>query len=578
MIEFDSVTKAYGGDLILDTLSFKVNKGEKCGLVGRNGAGKTTLLRMMTREEVPDKGVVNLPKSYSLGYLSQHLHFTKDTLLEEAAEALREKEELHKAEKILFGLGFREKDLDLHPNKFSGGYQLRIHLAKVLIQEPDCLLLDEPTNYLDIVSIRWFTRFLRSWRGEAVLISHDRDFMDSVTTHTIGIHRKKIHKLAGGTERFYTHLLHEEQIQEKTRMNLGKKRAHIETFITKLGAKASKASQAQSRVKALARMPVLEELAAIYHLNFSFPFAPFPGRGLLNAEQVSFTYEGMEQCLIPQFTLSIEKGDRIAIIGKNGRGKSTLLKLLSQDITPQSGTIKAAANSKIGFFGQTNIDRLRPEMTIEEEIASATKNLSISEIRKICGVMMFSGDRAKKKIGVLSGGEKSRVLLGKILVSPCNLLLLDEPTNHLDMESIEALMRALDLFEGAVVIVTHSEMILKRIPTRFVICHQGNQHLFEGSYEDFLSKEGWESGDVQPVLKKAAPMRAKNPKQQQRELERLEAQIKKIEEEMNEEISRLVIASQNNDGPTIANLTKSIDEKKAKTEALFLDLGKLLEG
>jgi ATP-binding cassette subfamily F protein 3 len=293
MIQFENATKLFGGETVLDSLSFKINKGERCGLVGRNGSGKTTLLRLIAREEDLDGGLIEMPKGYSLGYLTQHLRFSKPTLIEEAAQDLAA-DAVYKVEKILFGLGFKEKDLSADPLVFSGGYQLRIHLAKVLAREPDCLLLDEPTNYLDIVSIRWIKRFLKNWPGEFILISHDRDFMDQVTTHTLGIHRKKVKKLKGGTQKFYEQILQEEEVHERTRLNLEKKRTHVESFITRFGGKATKAAQAQSRKKQLARMPVLEELAKIHHLDFRFPYAPFPGKRLLEAKGVEFSYEEKE--------------------------------------------------------------------------------------------------------------------------------------------------------------------------------------------------------------------------------------------------------------------------------------------
>lgn len=578
MLVFEDVKKAYLGETILDNISFKLNKGDKCGLVGRNGSGKTTLLRMITGEESQDSGVIEIPKSYSLGYLTQHLHFTEKTLIEEAALVLSEgeKDHLYKAEKILFGLGFSEENLKMSPKDFSGGYQLRIHLAKLLLKEPDCLLLDEPTNYLDIVAVRWLTRFLKNWKGEFILISHDREFMDSVTNHTLGIHRQKIRKFEGGTVKFYEQLLHEEHVHERTRINLEKKKAHMQSFITRLGAKASKASQAQSRAKALARMPALEELAAIYHLDFDFPFSPFPGIQLLETHQLCFQYPKCQEPLIQNVNLSISKGERIAIIGKNGRGKSTLLRLLAQDLEPGSGHIKMASNVKIGYFGQTNIDRLDAQKTVEEEIASATPYLTTSEVRRLCGVMMFSGDKAQKKIEVLSGGEKSRVLLGKILATPCNLLLLDEPTNHLDMESIEALVSALDHFEGAVVIVTHSEMILRQIPQKFVICHLGNQHLFNGDYEEFLIQEGWESHEsVEPKKeskKEIVRPKSKNAHLLQKKADQIEKEIMDIEFEMEKHIHELVEITKKGDRDAITRLSQAIDEKKKKVDQLFTQL------
>ncbi len=567
MIKFEGVAKEFGGEPILEEISFKINKGERCGLVGRNGSGKTTLLRLITGEEHPDGGVIEMPKGYTIGYLTQHLTFTSHTLIEEASKDLSS-EDLYKIEKILFGLGFKDDDLTKDPLSFSGGYQLRIHLAKVLVQEPDCLLLDEPTNYLDIVSIRWITRFLQRWTGELILISHDHDFMDRVTTHTLGIHRKRLMKYKGGTVKYYAQLLESEKVHEQTRLNLEKKRAHMEEFITRLGGKASKAAQAQSRKKALARMPVLEELAKLHHLDFSFPYAPFPSQRLLDVSNVSFGYG--QEILIPDFSLAIDKGDRIAIVGKNGRGKSTLLRILGGDLQPKSGKIKMSPNVKVGFFGQSNIERLHPKMTIEEEIASASPDLTLSQVRTICGIMMFSGDRAKKPIEVLSGGEKSRVLLGKILGSSCNLLLLDEPTNHLDMESIEALMAAMEAFEGSIIIVSHSEMILRDLPTKFVICHQGNQHLFVGDYDQFLEKEGWEEPEEKREEKKPKP----NRKETQKEIRALEKEIMRIEEEVSQASSQIVSATEKGEFEGIAALTASVEQGKRQIDALFIELEK----
>ena len=359
--------------------------------------------------------------------------------------------------------------------------------------EPDCLLLDEPTNYLDIVSIRWFTKFLRDWKGEFILISHDREFLDSVSTHTMGIHRQKVSKVKGSTINFYEQIMQQEEIYEKTRQNLEKKREQLQGFIDRFGAKASKATQAQSKQKMLTRIPVLENLKNLYHLDFQFNEASFPGKKMLEANELSFSYGNItEQPLIENLSLSIEKGERIAIIGKNGRGKSTILRLLAGELTPNTGTIKRSDNLSIGYFGQTNIDRLHPQHSIEEEISAANPKLNFTQVKAICGLMMFSGDKSKKLNGVLSGGEKSRVLLGKIIATPCNLLLLDEPTHHLDMESIEALIDAIEDFEGTVIMVTHSELILKRMALdKMIVCHQARQELHLGTYEDFLDINGW---------------------------------------------------------------------------------------
>lgn len=495
MIQVDGLSLAYNGESLFQDASFSIQPKERCALVGRNGAGKSSLFRILTGRETPDKGTIVNSKNYLIGALDQHIVFTRNTLLEEAALGLRRGEEdcLYKAEIILFGLGFTEKDLEKSPQQFSGGYQLRLHLAKVLIGEPDCLLLDEPTNYLDIVSIRWLTQFLKEWNGEFMLISHDREFLDNVSTHTMGIHRQKVSKVKGSTIHFYEQIMQKEEIYEKTRLNLEKKREHLQGFIDRFGAKASKATQAASKQKALGRIPVLENLKNLYQLDFQFNQANFYSNKMLDAQDVSFSYpSAAETPLIEKCALSVEKGERIAIIGKNGRGKSTLLRLLAGDLDPVKGAIKRSDNLAIGYFGQTNIDRLHPKHSIEEEIALANPKLSYTQVKAICGVMMFSGDKSTKLNGVLSGGEKSRVLLGKILATSCNFLLLDEPTHHLDLESIEALIDAIEEFDGAVIMVTHSELILKRMQlNKIVVCHQGKQELFLGTYEEFLEKKGW---------------------------------------------------------------------------------------
>jgi len=497
MIQVDGLSLAYSGEYLFEDASFTLEPKERCCLVGKNGAGKSSLFRLLTGKEKPDKGTIAMRKNYTIGILDQHIVFSEPTLIEEAALGLRPDEEdcIYKAEMILFGLGFSEEDMDRSPKEFSGGYQLRLHLAKVLISEPDCLLLDEPTNYLDIVSIRWFTEFLSDWKGEFILISHDREFLDSISTHTMGIHRKKVSKVKGGTIHFFEQIMQKEEIYEKTRQNLEKKRDHLQGFIERFGAKASKATQAASKQKALGRIPVLENLKNLYQLDFQFNEAPFYGKKMLEAHDVSFSYlPNPKEPLIEKFSLTVEKGERVAFIGKNGRGKSTLLRLLAADLLPNQGEIKRSENLEIGYFGQTNIDRLHPRHSVEEEIAAANPKLSFTQVKAICGLMMFTGDKSSKLNSVLSGGEKSRVLLGKIIAIRCNLLLLDEPTHHLDMESIEALIDAIEDFSGAVIMVTHSELILKRmVLDKIVICHEGKQELFLGTYEEFLEKKGWGS-------------------------------------------------------------------------------------
>jgi ATP-binding cassette subfamily F protein 3 len=524
MIQVNNLDKCYGRQVIFEKAGFILNPGERVGLVGRNGHGKTTLFKMILGQDQPDSGSISIPSGYKAGHLSQHISFSGDTVLKEACLSLRDTEdgidETYKAEIILMGLGFTLEDFSANPLDLSGGYQVRLNLAKVLVSDPNLLLLDEPTNYLDIVSLRWLTQFLRNWKKELIIITHDRDFMDGVTTHTMAIHRCNMRKEAGPTEKVYQQLLLEEEIHEKTRVNDDKKRKETEEFINRFRAKATKAKAVQSRVKALQKTDRLEKLTEIKNLDFAFKSAPFTGKQLMEVNDLSFSFDNDSSLLIDGLTFSVGKKDRIAIIGKNGKGKTTLLNLLAKELKTKTGTVNHHGQLKMAYFGQTNINRLSPHKTIEEEIMDVHPDGNRGATRKICGTMMFPGDNAVKKISVLSGGEKSRVLLGKLLVSPSNMLMLDEPTNHLDMESNDSLVEAIDAFNGSVIIVTHSEMMLHALATRLIVFDDGKVALFEGTYQDFLDRVGWksENDSSAPRIKKSKPRtKSVNKKQLRRE-------------------------------------------------------------
>jgi len=499
MITIESISKSFGGQVLFDNAGLQINPGEKVGLVGRNGHGKTTLLKMLTQGETPDAGQIQIPGDYRLGYLTQHIAFTGKTVLKECMEGLppHEKDHSWKAEKILAGLGFSDEDMQQDPASFSGGFQVRLTLARVLVSDPDLLVLDEPTNYLDITSIRWLTSFLKAWPREIILVTHDRGFMDGVVTHIAGIHRGVIRKIQGNTQKYYEQIAQDEEIYEKTRVNEEKRKKEMELFITRFRAKARLAGMVQSRIKALARMENKAGLKKIESLSFSFRDQPFAGKQLLMGEDLSFSYDPLIP-LINNITLTVQPGDRIAIVGKNGRGKTTLLKLFSQMLTPVEGTVKYNPGVEMGYFEQTNVQSLNLNATVEEEMLYAHEDLDRQQARNICGAMMFQGDDALKHIGVLSGGEKSRVMLGKLLARPLNLLLLDEPTNHLDMETCDSLVMALDNFSGAVVLVTHNEMFLHSLANRLIVFKNNRIDVFEGTYREFLEKEGWEE-EKKPV-------------------------------------------------------------------------------
>ncbi len=582
IIQADGLCLAYGSQEVLQGAAFSIQSGERCGLIGRNGSGKSTLFRLIAGEEQPDRGTLVLPKGYRMGVLQQQIRFSKSTVLEEAALGLQEDEKdcLYKVEQILFGLGFTEEAMDASPHMLSGGYQLRVQLAKVLVAEPDCLLLDEPTNYLDILSIRFLSKFLQEWKGEMILISHDLQFLDDVTTHMMSIHRHKIHKIRGKSTDLFTLIEQEEERHELNRQTLEKKRAHLQSYIDRFGAKASKATQAQSKQKMIDKLPGLEKLKSLHNLDFKFHEIPFMGKKMLEASNLCFSYDPPNP-LIEGFSLTIDKGDRIAIIGKNGYGKSTLLRLLAQELTPADGTLNCSQAMRLGYFGQTSIERLDPKLRIEEEISSANPQMNFSKVRAICGLMMFSGDLAKKSISVLSGGEKSRVLLGKIVAQPCNLLFLDEPTHHLDIESIEALIDAIEEFEGAVVIVTHSEWMLRRIPfNKLVVCHKEKQELFSGGYDEFLEKIGWqeerEEGEKKPAPvqnnSKNTPQPVKSVKS---EIKSCEEKVVRLEASLEKNNEKLAVISQSGKGDEIRALLAVIEDEQKKIDELYERLGRL---
>ncbi|MCT4552690.1 MAG: ATP-binding cassette domain-containing protein [Alphaproteobacteria bacterium] len=492
MLEIKNLELSFGKQKIFDKSSFKINSGERVGLAGLNGSGKSTLFRILTGELENYDGEINTPSGYKIGHLEQHLNFTKPTVLEEACLGLREEDYYNewKVEKILSGLGFTIEDFYRDPNEFSGGFQVRLNLAKCLAGEPDLLLLDEPTNYLDIVSIRWLVSFLKKWPNELILITHDRNNMNSITTHSMAIHRQKMVKCEGNTVKLYEQIALEEEMYMREVANDARRREEIEKFVNRFRSKASLASRVQSRIKQLDKMGKKEELSQIKTLGFTFNEEEFRARNLMKFENLTFGYEDGEN-LIENLSLHIEKDDRVCIIGRNGKGKSTLMKVLVGELEAKSGEVTYHPNCKIGYFGQTNIERLDPNNNIIDELFTARGGLTNTEVYSTAGAMLFSGELAKKRISVLSGGEKSRVSLGKILLNTTNLLMLDEPTNHLDADSCDSLINAIDNFDGGCVIVTHNEMFLHHLATKLVVFDDGKVSVFNGTYKEWLDKVGW---------------------------------------------------------------------------------------
>jgi ATP-binding cassette subfamily F protein 3 len=575
-----------------------MNSGERTGFTGRNGSGKTTLLRLIVGEEEADSGTISTPRGYTVSYLSQHIHFTEKTVLKEACANMHAsddgRDETYRVKSILQGLGFSPHRFDFDPRMLSGGYQVRLNLAKILVSEPNLLLLDEPTNYLDIVSIRWLIQFLRAWKNEIILVTHDRSFMDSVTTHTMGIHRKKIKKVAGDTEKLYQQIIQEEEIYEKTRINDQRKRGEIEQFINRFRAQASRAKAVQSKIRMLEKHEKKGKLTEERNLDFTFKTAPFPGKWLVEVDDLSFSFSEEGPAIIDGLRMAVKKKDRVAIIGKNGKGKTTLLKLIAGELSPRQGTVRPNLNLMTAYFGQMNIDRLDPGKTVLEEVLSAHTEYALGSARAICGAMLFEDEKALKKISVLSGGERSRVMLGKILARPANMILLDEPDNHLDAVSIDALIEAIDDFDGAVLIVTHSEMILKAVATRLVVFDAGSVSLFEGGYTDFLERVGWSdeqaisAPDIEinrketqkmPTRKDLRKLRAqiigdksKALTPLKKDITELEWDITQLESGIDRDNKALLEASKNGEGAKIESLSLSIHNARNRIEVLFEEL------
>jgi ATP-binding cassette subfamily F protein 3 len=587
MINLNNISKSFGAQTLFKGLNLQVTPNQKIGFIGRNGSGKSTLFKIILNEEGYDEGSYSIPKHYKIGSLKQHLSFSEKTVREECALVLSEEDQynFYKIEKLLFGLGFTEEDLDKDPLSFSGGYQIRINLVKLLATEPNMLLLDEPTNYLDILSLRWLRRFIREFKGEVILITHDREFMDSVTTHTMGIQRKGLLLQEGGTKKYIDGLALSDETYEKTRQNQEKKRKELEEFVARNKARASTAALAQSKQKVLDKMDEMESLEEESNLAFSFNYLNTPAKLAITAEGLGFGYDP-EDPLFQNVTFALEMGKTIAIIGKNGKGKSTLLNYIAGELENQQGSISTHPSSKIAHFGQTNIERLNTGNTVSKEINSAVEKMNISQVRSICGTMMFSGDSADKKIEVLSGGERSRVMLGKIIATPANILLLDEPTNHLDMYSIDALCDAIEDFKGATIIVTHSQMLLRRLADSLIIFHKGGAEYFDGNYDDFLEKIGWEEeeGEKKAPKKTNSTLSYKEQKKlrnqltqarnkeaapYKKEVSHCEEKITALETKMEIENRELQKASDQGDNSAIIEISKKISKIDNEIEELF---------
>jgi ATP-binding cassette subfamily F protein 3 len=522
MLTVHNVTKGFGPQVLFKEISLRLNKGERVGLVGPNGAGKTTLLSIILGELESDAGGVEFERGSRIGYLPQEsAPVGNETVLELAAATTPELQTLYatfreypdpdaperlsaterfveldgytleaKAKQTLSGLAFRQEDLHKPAHTLSGGWIMRAHLARLLVMEADLLILDEPTNHLDLETLGWFQEQLRRTQGAILTISHDRAFLNAICNHILEIRHKKLHRYTGDFDAYLKQKAEREAQHAAAYKNQQREIAHLEDFVRRFRAKATKATQAQARLKQLEKMERIEAPeSAEATLHFKFPQPPRSGQVVATLEAVEQAY-GSHQ-VYSGLDFKVETGERSVLVGPNGAGKSTLLKILAEVTPIQGGERALGHNVTAGYFSQQRVEVLDLNRSVLEEALERVENgLSDQDVRNLLGSFLFRGDAVHKKVKVLSGGEKSRLALVKLLLAPPNFLLLDEPTTHLDMSSIDALIQALDAYTGTLIFVSHDVHFIRAIANRTVHIHAGKLTHYAGGYDYYLKKSG----------------------------------------------------------------------------------------
>ena len=510
MLSIEHLTIEFSSRPVLDDISFLVNARERVALVGKNGAGKTTLLRLIAGEQQPTSGAVRRDKDLTIGYLPQMmLHRDDKTILDEVLQGKDDARLKAEADRTLTGLGFLREDLTRPCSEFSGGWRMRVELAKILLRHPDLLLLDEPTNHLDIESIQWLEEFLKQSGAAVILVSHDRAFLDNVTTRTIEITLGRIYDYNVNYSHFVQ--LRQERHEQQVRAyeNQQKMIADTEAFIERFRYKATKAVQVQSRIKQLDKLERLEvDLEDTSRLNLRFPPAPRSGDFPLIIEDLEKTYPGAAKPVISGVTLTLRRGEKVAFVGKNGEGKTTLVRCI-MDQLDYLGTLKIGHNVRIGYFAQNQASLLDENKTVFETIDYVATGDIRLKIRDILGAFMFGGEASDKKVKVLSGGERSRLAMIRLLLEPCNLLILDEPTNHLDMPSKDVLKAALQAFDGTVICVSHDRDFLDGLVQKVYEFGGGKVREHLGGIYDYLRAK--KINNLQELEISRTPSTPRNP-------------------------------------------------------------------
>ena len=554
MIHVENLHKRYGERVLFDDVSWHVKKQDRIGLAGPNGAGKTTLLKMLAGLEEPDSGSIRMASDTTIGYLPQDgIVHSGRTVREEVVLAFQEllklKEEQHQIEDalaqtgqdgdherlltryaevterfrqlggyeidasiadVLKGLGFSPADEQRRTEEFSGGWQMRIALAKLLLARPNLLLMDEPTNHLDLPARNWLEEYLHDYPGSVVLVSHDRYFLDATVKRITQVELRTLTDYHGNYSKY---LVEHEARMERLREAHRRQKEEIdkaEAFINKFRYQATKARQVQSRIKALDKVELIEIPPARKKIHFKFPDAPRPGRIVLELKGVTKAYGAHK--VLDGVDITVERGDRIALVGPNGAGKSTLMRILAGVDHPSGGTRIVGHQVMTDYFAQDQAAVLTSTRTVYEEISSGSPLAMIPNLRNILGAFLFSGDDVNKKVGVLSGGERNRLALAKMLLTPSNLLLLDEPTNHLDLDSKEVLLDALNDYHGTLIFVSHDRYFVDKLAAKVIEVGGGQAPLYPGGYEDFLDwKKRREAGEAAPLPKAAVPAVPRDP-------------------------------------------------------------------
>ena len=566
----DNTTLALGGRTLFEGLSLQVSQGDHIGLVGPNGSGKSSLLRVLAGTVEPDAGAVRLVPRVRVGFLPQeiesfpdqpvftfvyesipdrpllrealakaesHLHQLQEkpgTSEQELVDAASEVAELHEkiaaldvqfseheAKRILHGLGFTQADHARPLSELSGGWKMRAVLASLLFQKPGVLLLDEPTNHLDMPSVAWFSKFLRSYDQALFLVSHDREFLNEQVNRVVSFEPEGVRTFRGNYEQYLRQRDEEREVLENRAKNLAREKEHLEQFVRRFRAKASKAAQVQSRVRKLEKMDTVELHQSRRQAHFAFPPTERGARVPLRVDDLDKYYGAHE--VLHQVSLAVERGDRIAIVGPNGAGKTTLLKILAGEIEPSGGRIHLPGQSEVRYFAQHHADALNLQHTVLQEVTYSSDGASNERIRSTLGALLFDELGVDKRVSVLSGGERARVALAKILIRPGNVLLMDEPTNHLDLETTEALTDALSTYDGTLLFVSHNRGFIRRLATKLWVVHDKKVESYAGTLDDYI----WscQDRDVAPATEAAIkPVTQKKSRQARKEERRKEAE------------------------------------------------------